>query len=169
MQLPPVVGDWPTVFLGMRGGFKWGLAEGFLFYQQQCWLSSVCKTKRRVTWEKKTVTSGGPSGLTYSSLGLLTQPLLLRSCQWGENMYNFFRSHESFPHFPSNTYVQATVGVGSGNFRIVDFGGVFFNWCVQCVLSDTLLLRCMMFIFCVKEADLATMAFVAYFAPWFSE
>ena len=27
----------------------------------------------------------------------------------------------------------------------------------------------MMFIFCVKEADLGMMAIVAYFAPWFSE
>ena len=36
------------------------------------------------------------------------------------------------------------------------FGGAFFNWsyCVPCVLSDTLVSTCMMFIFCVKEADL---------------
>jgi hypothetical protein len=27
----------------------------------------------------------------------------------------------------------------------------------------------MMFMFFVKEADLGMMAFVAYFAPWFSE
>ena len=36
-----------------------------------------------------------------------------------------------------------------------------------CVLSDTLVLGCMMFIFCVKEADLGMMAFVAYFALGF--
>ena len=35
--------------------------------------------------------------------------------------------------------------------------------------DDTLVLRCMMIIFCVKEVDLGMMAFVAYFAPWFSE
>ena len=38
-----------------------------------------------------------------------------------------------------------------------------------CVLSNTLFVRCMMFIFCVKEADLRMMAFVAFFAPWFSD
>ena len=38
-----------------------------------------------------------------------------------------------------------------------------------CVLSDALLLRCMMFIFCVREADWGMMAFVASFAPWSSE
>ena len=50
-----------------------------------------------------------------------------------------------------------------------DLGGAFSNWsyCVLCVLSDTLGLGCMMFIFC--EADLRMLAFVAYFAPWFSE
>ena len=55
---------------------------------------------------------------------------------------------------PRNTLVQATLGVGS-KFWTVDFGGAFFYWsyCVLCMLSDTLGLRCMMFIFCVKEAD----------------
>ena len=38
---------------------------------------------------------------------------------------------------------------------------------VCCVIPGVL--RCMIFIFCVKEADLGTMAFVAYCAPWFSE
>ena len=47
----------------------------------------------------------------------------------------------------------------------------FFNWsyCVPCVLSDTWGLRCMMFMFCIKEADWGTTAFVPYLAPWFSE
>ena len=57
------------------------------------------------------------------------------------------------PSCPSNACVQATLGVGSGKFRTVDFGGAFFSWsyCVPCVLSDTLVLRCMMFMLCVKE------------------
>ena len=52
---------------------------------------------------------------------------------------------------------------GGTNFRTVDFGGAFFNrsYCVRCVLSDTWLLRCMMFLFCVKETDLGMMAFAA--------
>ena len=56
-------------------------------------------------------------------------------------------------------------------FRTVDFGGAFFNRysCVLCVLSDTWGLRCMMFIFCAKEADWGMMAFVGYLATWFSE
>ena len=60
---------------------------------------------------------------------------------------------------PSNACVQATLGIGSVNFRTGDFGGAFFNWsyCVLSVLSDTLVLRCMMFIFCVKDTDLGTM------------
>ena len=41
--------------------------------------------------------------------------------------------------------------------------------CVLCVSSNTLVLRCMLSIFCVKEADLHMMAFVAYFALWLSE
>ena len=70
--------------------------------------------------------------------------------------------------WPSNAYVQATLGIGSVNFRTMDFGGAFFNWscCVLCVLSDTFVLRCILFMFCVRETDLGTMAFVAYFAPW---
>ena len=66
--------------------------------------------------------------------------------------------------WPRNIYVQAALGVGSVNFRTVDFGGAFSigpTVCYVCCLS-------MMFIFCVKEADLGMMAFVAYFAPWFS-
>ena len=53
----------------------------------------------------------------------------------------------------------------------MDLGGAFFNWsyCVLCVLSDTLALGCMMFVFCVKEAHLGMMAFVACSAPWLSE
>ena len=62
------------------------------------------------------------------------------------------------------TYVQATLGVGSVNFRAVDFGGALFNWfnwffCVLPVLSDTWGLRCTMFIFWVKEADWGMIAF----------
>ena len=56
-------------------------------------------------------------------------------------------------------YGQATLGVGSVNFRTVDFGGAFFHWS-YCVLSDSLVLRCMMFMFRVKEADLGMTAFV---------
>ena len=76
-----------------------------------------------------------------------------------------------YPPCPSNTHVQTTLGIGSVNFRTMDFGGAFFNWSywVLCVLSDTLVLSCMVFIFCVKEADLGMMALIAYFAPWFSE
>ena len=50
--------------------------------------------------------------------------------------------------------VQATLGV---NFRSVQFGSAFFNWsyCVLSVLSDTKVLKCMIFIFYVKEADWA--------------
>ena len=72
---------------------------------------------------------------------------------------------------PSNAYVQATPAVGSVKLCTVDFGGAFFIWscCVLRVLSDALALRCMMFIFCVKEADWGMMAFVPYFAPWFSK
>ena len=77
----------------------------------------------------------------------------------------------TLPLCPSNAYVQSTLDFGSVNFRTVDFGGAFFNWsyCVQWVLSDTWILRCMMFIFCVKETDSGMMAFVAYLAPSFSE
>ena len=66
---------------------------------------------------------------------------------------------------------QASLGIGSVNFRTVDFADAFFNWsyCVLCVLSDTSVLRCMMFIFCVKAAELGMMALVAYFDPWVSE
>ena len=51
------------------------------------------------------------------------------------------------------------------------FGGAVFNWshCVLRVLSDTWALRCVMVMFCVKEADWGTMALVAYNAPWVSE
>ena len=68
--------------------------------------------------------------------------------------------------WPSNAHVQATPDVGSVKFRAVDFGGAFFNWsyCAPCVLSDTWALRCMMFVFCVKDPDWGMMAFVAYFA-----
>ena len=64
----------------------------------------------------------------------------------------------------AKTYVQATLGVGSVNFRAVDFGGALFNWfnwffCVLRVLSDTWGLRCTMFIFWVKEADWGMIAF----------
>ena len=74
------------------------------------------------------------------------------------------------PPCPSNAYVQATL-VASVNFCTLDFGSVFFNWSysVLCVLSDSLALRYMMFIFCVTEADFGMMAWVAFFAPWFSE
>ena len=52
----------------------------------------------------------------------------------------------------------------------VDFDGAFINWsdCVLCVPVDTLGLRCMMFIFCVKETDLGLLVFVAYSGPWCS-
>ena len=68
-------------------------------------------------------------------------------------------------------YVQATLGVGSVNFCTVDFGDAFFNsfYFVPCVLLDTLVLRSMKLIFCVKAALLAKRAFVACFASWFSE
>ena len=57
------------------------------------------------------------------------------------------------PLCPINPYVQATLGVGSVNVCTVYFGSVIFKWsyCVPRVVSDTLVLRCMMFIFCVKE------------------
>ena len=75
------------------------------------------------------------------------------------------------PPRPSNTHVQATLGVRSVNFRTVDFGGALFSWsyCVLCVLSDAWALRYMMFIFRVKEAAWGMMAFVAYVAPRFPE
>ena len=50
--------------------------------------------------------------------------------------------------WPSNTYV---LGVDSVNFRTLNFGGAY---CVLRVMFHILVLRCMMFIFCVKEADL---------------
>ena len=73
--------------------------------------------------------------------------------------------------WPSKAYVRATLGVGSVKFCTVNFGGVFFNsfYCVPCVLLDTLVLRCTMFMFCVKAALLAKRAFLAWFASWFSE
>ena len=51
----------------------------------------------------------------------------------------------------------------------MDFRGAFSNWsyCVPWVLSATLVFRCMMFMFCVKEADWCMMALVAYFAVGF--
>ena len=47
----------------------------------------------------------------------------------------------------------------------------FFNsfYCVPCVLPDTLVLRCTMFIFCIKAALLAKRAFLACFASLVSE
>ena len=88
---------------------------------------------------------------------------------WLEECYTFGFFLTCFRYEPP--FVQATLGVGSVKFSTVDFGGAFFNWfcCVLCVLSDTLVWRCMMFIFCVKEADWGVMAFVAYVASWFSE
>ena len=73
--------------------------------------------------------------------------------------------------WPSNICVKATPGVGSVNFRTMDLGGAFFNWsyCLLYVLSDTLGLRCMMFIFYFKKADLGTMALVAISFFSFSE
>ena len=61
------------------------------------------------------------------------------------------------PPCPSNAYVQATRGVGSVNFCTVDFGGAFFNsfYCVPCVLPNTLVLRCTLFVFRVKAALVA--------------
>ena len=46
-----------------------------------------------------------------------------------------------------------------------------FNWCncMPCVLCDILALRSLMFILSVTETKLAKMAFVACFAPCFSE
>ena len=75
------------------------------------------------------------------------------------------------PPCSSYAYVPAALGLGSINFRIVDFGGVILNWscCVPCVLCDTWALRCMMFMFCVEELDRGMRAFVAHFAPWLSE
>ena len=45
-------------------------------------------------------------------------------------------------------------------------GGAFFNWShfVPCALPDTLVLRCMMFVYCVKVAPLAKRAFMTCFA-----
>ena len=52
----------------------------------------------------------------------------------------------------------------------MDFDGEFhWSYSVLCVLSDTWALRCMMIMFCVKEADWGMMACVAYSAPRFSE
>ena len=51
--------------------------------------------------------------------------------------------------------------VDSVNFRTLDFGGAFFNRS-YCVLCAPWVLRCRMFIFCVKEADWDMTAFVAY-------
>ena len=36
------------------------------------------------------------------------------------------------PLCPSNAYVQATLGVGSVNFRTVDFGGAYFHLVQLC-------------------------------------
>ena len=46
------------------------------------------------------------------------------------------------------------------SFCIIDFGSTFFNsfYCVPRVLPDTLVLRCMLFIFRVKAALLAKRA-----------
>ena len=108
---------------------------------------------------------------TFSSDGL---SLAIADCQdTGTVLYNGL-THQMAnnpptppPPCPSNPYFQATLGVGSVNFCTVDSGGTFFNWSyyVPCVLSNTLVLRCMMFIFCVKEADSGMMDFVAYFNP----
>ena len=71
----------------------------------------------------------------------------------------------------SNAYVQATPGVGSVNYCTVDFGGALFHSFhrVPCVPPDPLVLRCTLFMFCVKAALLAKRAFVVCFASWFSE
>ena len=46
------------------------------------------------------------------------------------------------------------------------FGVAFLNSssCVLCVLFDACVLRCMLFLFCLQEADWDMMAFVAYWA-----
>ena len=63
-------------------------------------------------------------------------------------------------------YCSMTLDIDSVNLCTADFGGAFLNWsyCVPCVLCGTWVLRCMMFIGCVKEADWGMMAWVAYFA-----
>ena len=73
------------------------------------------------------------------------------------------------PPGPNSAYLQATPGVCSVNFRTVVFGGAFFKWssCVLRVLCDTWGLRCVVLIFCVKEAEWGMMAFVAYLARVF--
>ena len=62
--------------------------------------------------------------------------------------------------WPSNAYAQATLGVGSITFCTVDFGGAVFDslYCVPRVLPDTLVLRCTLFMSCVKAALLAKSA-----------
>ena len=68
-----------------------------------------------------------------------------------------------------SVHVQATLGGGSVKFCTVGFCGAFFNsfHCVPRVLPDTLVLRYMMFMFCVEAALLAKRAFVACFASWY--
>ena len=112
----------------------------------------------------------GPNSPTYPGrdcVPMHSEVLLLtirRSGQWMGGQVWRQRKHSPLlgpPALgPSNAYVQATLGVGSVNFRTLDFGSAFINWseCVLCVLSDTLVLRCMMFMFCVKEAYLSTIA-----------
>ena len=56
-------------------------------------------------------------------------------------------------------------------FSHCGFWRCIFQWSyrVLCVLSDAWVLRCMMSLFCVKEADWGMMALVAYVASRFSE
>ena len=50
----------------------------------------------------------------------------------------------------------------------MDFGGGSLNWphFVPCVLCDTFVSRCMMFVFCVKEADLGHDGLGSIFCAW---
>ena len=72
---------------------------------------------------------------------------------------------------PATPMSKQQGGVGSVNFRTVDLRSALFNWsyCVPCVPSDALVCGCMMFLFCIQEADWGMMAFAAYLAPWLSE
>ena len=66
--------------------------------------------------------------------------------------------------WPSSANVQASLGVESVDFRT--YGGALLNWssCVLCVLCDTLFLRFMIFMFCVKEAIMPKLRIA-----WFSQ
>ena len=50
-----------------------------------------------------------------------------------------------------------------------EFWRCIFQLVLLSVLSDTLVLRCMMFRVCFKEADWGMMACCSTFAPWLSE